>query len=69
MIFLFINYLFKTHFFFFQTLKSKSEISALIEFIEWLEIILKENGKKMAILVCHEVTKFNTSLLIKSLLA
>ncbi|VVC37835.1 Ribonuclease H-like domain [Cinara cedri] len=52
-----------------KTLKSKSEISALAEFIEWLEQILKDNGKKMAILVCHEVTKFNTSLLIKSLLA
>lgn len=52
-----------------QTLKSKSEISALVEFIEWLEQMLKENGKKMAILVCHEVSKFNTYLLIKSLLA
>ncbi|XP_050422923.1 maternal protein exuperantia [Adelges cooleyi] len=52
-----------------KTLKSKSEISALAEFLDWLEEVLKDNGKKMAILVCHEVAQFNTSLLIKSLLA
>lgn len=49
-------------------LKTKSEVSALVEFLDWLERVNEESGKKGVLLICHESYKFNPHLLIKSLL-
>ena len=49
-------------------LKTKSEVSAITDFIEWLEKVCKKNDKKGVLLICHESYKFNPHLLIKSLL-
>lgn len=48
-------------------LKTKSEVSALVDFLDWLEFVNKKNGKNGVILICHESYKFNPHLLIKSL--
>lgn len=49
-------------------LKTKSEVSALIDFLDWLEKVYKKSGKNGVLLICHESYKFNPHLLIKSLL-
>jgi len=49
-------------------LKTKSELSAITDFIDWLENVCKKNDKKGVLLICHESYKFNPHLLIKSLL-
>lgn len=51
-----------------KMLKTKSEISALIDFLDWLENVCKKSGKNGVLLICHESYKFNPHLLIKSLL-
>ncbi|XP_065216001.1 maternal protein exuperantia [Planococcus citri] len=51
-----------------KMLKTKSEVSALIEFLDWLEHVNEESAKKGVLLICHESYKFNPHLLIKSLL-
>ena len=49
-------------------LKTKSEVSAITDFLDWLESVCKKNDKKGVLLICHENYKFNPHLLIKSLL-
>lgn len=51
-----------------RMLKTKSEVSAITDFLDWLEKVCKKNDKKGVLLICHESYKFNPHLLIKSLL-
>ncbi|KAK7576057.1 hypothetical protein V9T40_012343 [Parthenolecanium corni] len=50
-----------------KMLKTKSEVSALVDFLDWLENSCKKSGKKGVLLISHESYKFNPHMLIKSL--
>lgn len=50
-----------------KVLRTKSEISALTDFLEWLEKVRGDNPTVYIVLLCHETYKLNASLLLEAL--
>uniref|UniRef100_A0A8D8ZY94 Maternal protein exuperantia n=1 Tax=Cacopsylla melanoneura TaxID=428564 RepID=A0A8D8ZY94_9HEMI len=50
-----------------KVLRTKSEISALTDFLEWLEKVRGDNLTVYIVLLCHETYKLNASLLLEAL--